>query len=350
MLSVGPTKRKCELTMQDKLQAFYQQVNHTRFRGQIQGHYESFFLRANHPTRPLAFWIRYTIFSPKALPESALGELWAVFFNGETNQHAVAKQEYRLADCLFDTSAFRVQIGGAKLSPQYLQGAIESKGQALAWELTFESDSVPILLLPFKLYKGRFPAAKSLVSLPMARFSGKLSVNGEPIDVTDWLGSQNHNWGVRHTDLYAWGQVAGFDTHPESFLEVATAKLRLGPFWTPPITPLVLHHRQREYALTALVQAIRARGSFGYFTWEFKSGTAEVEIEGVISAPRQAFVGLNYYNPPGGVKHCLNTKIASCTLHFRDKVAGTTEIMETKSRAAFEILTDDQNHGIAISA
>jgi hypothetical protein len=336
--------------MQSKIQAFYQQINYTRFHGQTEGYYESFFLRANHPTRPLAFWIRYTLFSPKALPENALGELWAVFFNAETNQHIVAKQEYRLADCLFDTSTFRVQVGEAKLIPHFLQGAIESKGHALAWELAFEGDSAPVLLLPLELYKGQFPAAKSLVSLPMARYSGRLSVNGESIDVIDWLGSQNHNWGTRHTDLYAWGQVAGFDTHPESFLEVATAKLRLGPFWMPSLTPLVLRHKGNEYALTGLIQAVRARGSFEYFTWEFNSGTAQVEIEGVITAPRQAFVGLNYHNPPGGTKHCLNSKIANCTLYLKDKVAGTTEVLETKSRAAFEILTDDQSHGIIISA
>ena len=29
------------------------------------GHYESWFLRGNHPSRPLAFWIRYTIFHPR---------------------------------------------------------------------------------------------------------------------------------------------------------------------------------------------------------------------------------------------------------------------------------------------
>lgn len=336
--------------MTSESQAFCQQVNHARFHGQAEGHYESFFLRANHPTRPLAFWIRYTVFSPRGLPGNAVGELWAVLFNGETNQHVVARQEYPLADCLFDTSAFRVRIGEASLGPGHLQGAVECKGQALAWQLAFEGDSAPVLLLPFSLYRGGFPAAKSLVSLPLARFSGSLSVNGESIDVADWVGSQNHNWGSRHTDLYAWGQVAGFDTHPQSFLEIATARLRFGPWWTPPITPLVLRHRQREYALTGLVQALGARGSFGYFDWEFKSATAEVDIEGVIAAPREAFVGLDYFNPPGGVKHCLNSKIASCTLHFRDKRAGTTEILETRSRAAFEILTSDPNHGIAISA
>jgi hypothetical protein len=336
--------------MQNELLAFHQQTNYTHFQGQIQGHYESFFLRANHPTRPLAFWIRYTLFSPKNFPEKGIGELWATFFNGETNQHTLVKQEYPLAACFFDTSSFNIQIDVAKLSPHFLQGAIESKGCAFAWEMTFDGNSLPLLLLPLNLYKGKFPAAKSLVSLPMARFHGILSVNGEAISVTGWVGSQNHNWGIRHTDLYAWGQVAGFDSHPESFLEVATAKLRLGLFWTPPITLLVLRHQQKEYALTELAQGIKAYGKFRYFIWEFKSKTKDVEIEGEISAQSQAFIGLNYYNPPGENKYCLNSKIAECRLHFKDKTTGKTDLLETKHRAAFEILTNDQNHGITISA
>jgi hypothetical protein len=49
-----------------------QQANWTRYQpGQKMGHYESFFQRANHPSRPLAFWIRYTIFSPQDRPEDA---------------------------------------------------------------------------------------------------------------------------------------------------------------------------------------------------------------------------------------------------------------------------------------
>ena len=43
------------------------------------GHYESYFLRANHPERPLAFWIRYTIFSPKGRAGDAVGELHCIF-------------------------------------------------------------------------------------------------------------------------------------------------------------------------------------------------------------------------------------------------------------------------------
>jgi len=336
--------------MESERTDFYHQVNHARYDGQINGHYESFFLRANHPSRSLAFWIRYTIFSPKGHPENALGELWMALFNGETSQHIAVKQEFPLADCHFDTSAFRVQIGTATLDPHFLRGKIESRALTLAWELTYEGNATPLLLLPINLYKGKFPAAKSLVSRPLARFNGNLSINGEKMVVKEWVGSQNHNWGVRHTDLYAWGQVAGFDTHPDSFLEVATARLRLGPFWTPPITPLVLRHQQKEYALTGLIQAIKAQGQFGYFIWDFRSKTADVEIEGQISAPGHAFVGLNYYNPPGGEKQCLNSKIAGCTLQLKNRASGTIQILETKHRAAFEVLTNDQTHGILIAA
>jgi len=336
--------------LSDALEAFSNGVNFTRYRGQPQGHYESFFVRANHPHRAQAFWIRYTIFSPKGRPGDAIGELWAIFFDAEQNRHAAAKQEYRFADCDFDASSFRVGVGNATLRPNRLKGAIEGKQHRLAWDLGFDGTSPPVLLLPLKLYQGGFPAAKSVVSLPMAHFRGVLGVDGNDVEIADWVGSQNHNWGSRHTDLYAWGQVAGFDNQPDSFLEVATARLRLGPFWTPPITPIVLRHRQREYAFTRLGQAIRASGRFDYFSWQFTSRNEDAEIAGTISAPREAFVGLNYYNPPGGIKHCLNSKIASCTLRLTDRRTGTTEVLETRNRAAFEILTDDDKHGVDISA
>lgn len=52
------------------------QANHARYRpGQRAGHYESFFLRANHPTRPLAFWIRHKIFNLNSRPKDATGVL-----------------------------------------------------------------------------------------------------------------------------------------------------------------------------------------------------------------------------------------------------------------------------------
>jgi hypothetical protein len=340
--------------MESKLTLARQQVNWTRYRpGQRRGHYESFFQRANHPTRPLAFWIRYTIFSPHDRPVDAIGELWAVYFNGETGNHITVKQEVPFREGTFNTEALSVKIADALLDKNKLRGDVASGGHQISWDLRFTGQADPIFLLPPGFYKTGFPKAKSLVGLPMAVYNGLLNVDGQEVAIAGWIGSQNHNWGSRHTDHYAWGQVAGFDTHPNSFLEIATVRIKVGPFWTPYLTPLMLRHQGEEIVLNGLLQMFRAKGTFHYFSWDFQSETDTICVEGTITAPRDAFVGLNYYNPPGGSKHCLNTKIASCQLKVTRKLSGkviTIEILSTKHRAAFEILTDDHAHGIKISA
>ena len=209
---------------------------------QKRGHYESFYQRANHPTRPWAFWIRYTLFSPQSRPESAIGELWATFFDGETGEHVVAKEEYPLAECQFDRHAFSARVKDRLLLPGMLQGTCSSFGSALSWNLTYEGDQSPLFLLPGGFYRGSFPRAKSLVGLPLATYSGELVVGGRAIAVDNWVGSQNHNWGSKHTDYYAFGQVAGFDQAPQSFLEIVSAQVKIGPVWTPTLTFLVLRH------------------------------------------------------------------------------------------------------------
>lgn len=319
-------------------------ANDTRYRpGTQDGQYESFFVRANHPTRPLAFWIRYTIFSPRHHPEQAIGELWAIAFDGETQQNVAVKRELPLAACAFDPSHFSVRVDDAWLEAGALAGAAERGGHSLRWDLRYSGDAAPLFLLPLAAYARPQPPAKALVGLPLAVFSGRLVVDGAPWEIAEWVGSQNHNWGVRHTDHYAWGQVAGFEGAPATFLEVITARRRWGPLWSPFVTLLVVRHDGEEIALNTPEQMRRARGAFQPFEWRFRSETSRVRVEGQISAPSAAFVGLSYRNPPGGTKVCLNTKIASCQLTLARRAGrgwGQPEQLIARRRAAFEILTD----------
>jgi len=340
--------------MDDNLEKAIQTANYTHYRlGQKAGHYESFFQRANHPSQPLAFWIRYTIFNPAGHPEKAIGELWAIWFDGVRGSKVAIKKVFPIGQCAFSTSSFDVRIHDATLRPDALKGSATSGGHHISWHLTYGGSSPPLFMLPLGRYQSAFPKAKSLVGSPQALYRGTIAVDDKAYEIFDWLGSQNHNWGSQHTDHYAWGQVTGFDTHPESFLEVATARIKIGPIWTPFMTPIVLRHRGEEIRFNSLIQILRARGSFSYFVWTFFSENSHYRMEGTISAPRDAFVGLRYYNPPGGEKHCLNTKIASCEMKVTDKRHGRNskpEILFTAHRASFEILTDDRDHGIAIQA
>jgi len=317
--------------------------------GQNNGAYESYFQRANHPVRPLAFWLRYTVFSPDARPDQAMGEVWGVYFDGEIGEITAAKTQVPIKECSFGEEGLRVDIGAAWLKSGSLRGSARSQSGAIGWNLVFGGGQDPLFDLPRKLYDRRLPRAKAVVASPLCTYDGTLVVNGSTKTIGGWIGSQNHNWGTRHTDHYAWGQVAGFEEAPDSFLELATARMRFGPLWTPFMTLLVLRHEDEEYRLNSLVTSLRTRASFNYFTWRFIAHQGSLGIAGTIQARPQDFVALTYRNPPGGNKCCLNSKIASCIVELRDKKSGRRQILFSENRAAFEILGDDfESHGIPV--
>jgi hypothetical protein len=331
---------------QPELNNIRKTFNHTRFiPGRKAGHYESFFQRGNHPDKPLAFWIRYTVFSPEGHPEDGIGELWAVFFNGETGKHVALKSEFPLDKCGFSRTSFNVRISDSTLREKECHGRIKNNQGSIEWDLRYECKEEPLFNFPESMYYGNLPKAKALVGYPLSRFNGFMAVNGKRIDIRNWMGSQNHNWGSRHTDHYAWGQVAGFPGSPGTFLELATARLKIGPLWIPAITPIVLRHRGTEYRLNRLAKAFR-RASFGYFYWDFHAEAPEIRLEGRITAKREDFVCLRYNNPPGGTKYCLNSKIAFCRLEIQRTGEQGREVLITNHGASFEILTDSDDHGM----
>lgn len=324
--------------------------NRSRFiPGDVHGFYESYFQRANHPTRPLAFWIRYTVFSPRGQPELARGELWAIYFDGESQRVSAAKQTVPMADCEFSRAGMDVRIGRASLDDQIFDGGAASATHAFTWSLRYRSSEPPLLLLPEPWYARRLPRAKALTGSPNAIFDGMLTVDGTRIAIDGWRGSQNHNWGSQHTDRYAWAQVAGFDDAPDSFLECGSAQLRVAGAWTPSITLLVLRDQGEELAINGLWCALRATAKIDFFDWRIDTRNAHARVHGRVHAPASAFVGLTYDNPPGGSKTCLNCKLASAEFTI-ERPGRPARTLVTRQRAAFEILTDRTDHAVAIVA
>jgi hypothetical protein len=315
--------------------------------GSIGGHYESWFQRANDASGRRAFWIRYTVFAPKGRPDVAVGELWAIAFDRETKRIVAVKEVVPIAACKLAGDRLDVRIGEATLDATSLRGTASAHGHTITWDLRYGGGDATLLFLPERLYAAPLPRAKLLVGQPLARFTGSVTVDGETIAIADWVGSQNHNWGSRHTDRYAWGQVAGFDDAPEAFLECSTARLKIGPVWTPWMSPVMLRLGGETLRWNSLPRAIRARGSYrtggDRHTWQIHTKSSDGELAIRIDAEPWAFVALRYDNPPGGAKVCLNTKIAHCELTLR---RGGSERVLRSSRAAFEILEDHAPTGV----
>ena len=61
-----------------------------RYAASGRGHYESFYIKATHPSRRLGVWLKFNLFEPRGAADRFEGELWGVWLDGETGQHVVA--------------------------------------------------------------------------------------------------------------------------------------------------------------------------------------------------------------------------------------------------------------------
>jgi len=310
------------------------------------GFYESWFLRANHPSEPRAFWIRYTFFQPRGRPDDAVGELWAVAFERGAPPRA-AKAVLPIAHCALSRRGLDIALGEARLQDEASNGEAASGGTRIGWNLAYTSPVEPLLLFPERLYETGFPRAKALVASPSAAFSGVFEVDGKRWDIDGWPGSQNHNWGLQHTDEYAWGQVAGFDDEPDAFLECGVGRVRLGRVWSPRISPLVLRLDGEVHRLNSVWRCLRNRGQVDFYRLDLEARRPGLRIFARFDAVARDFVGLRYADPPGGVRTCLNSKLARCVLRV-ERRGQPARTLRSTHRAALEIMPTRDDHSIPL--
>jgi hypothetical protein len=317
--------------------------NYSKWRpGDRKGLYESFFVRGNCVDRPLAFWIKFTVFSPKGRPQDAEGEVWAVYFEGLEGEKVAVKEEYPIKTCLFSADRFEVRVGDARLGDGTLSGTCASGGARMEWDLRYSTTGTSLHFLPEWAYRTPFPKAKGLAPYPDVTWGGTLTVNG----ATGWKGSQNHNWGEKHTDEYAWGQCSTFDGASDTYAEMMSARLKVGPLWTPYMTFLVLHYKGQDILFNSVGSIRRARVSFpNRFEWHFSTDNGIYQTSCTVVGNKETFAGLRYRNPPGGEHACLNSKVSSCEIRLsRDH--REMDILRSTNTTAFEVLTDDPHHGV----
>jgi hypothetical protein len=294
--------------------------------------YESWFLRANHPSRPLACWIRYTTTTPTR--GARFGERWALWFDGETGHITAARDRVPAEAVAVDPRGLDVTLGDARLRQEQASGHIDGPTTRMAWDLRWvDGNRPPSLLLPAAWHDRPFPAANAVCLDPGLALSGTVWLGDTAQQLSDWPGTLNHNWGRRHTDRYAWCQVTGFDDDPEATLECAAAQVRIGPMWSPVLCFLTFCAGGRRWERTGWRQALTAHGG-----WSF-GARAQLSVQSgpvtlAVDAPADAGVHLAYADPDGRPKDCWNTKLARCVV----TVEGRRWV--SAHRAALELLAD----------
>ena len=215
-------------------------------------YYESRYVRANHPDRAQALWLRETLLLPTA--GDPVADVWVMVFDPDGAGNRALKQPYPIDAAAYEYDDWTARIGATSIDDQSAQGVVTGGGRSARWDLRITPGSEDaVKLLTDRAYKARIPTAKTTVRHPLAQFDGQVELDDTRLVLDGWTGSVNHNWGTRHTPAYAFGQVCGFDDAPDSSLEIVTARAAVGPVLLPAATLFVFRHAGQEFAVRSIL-------------------------------------------------------------------------------------------------
>ena len=77
-------------------------------------------------------------------------------------------------------------------------------------------------------------------------------LDGALVDVVGWRATVGHNWGAEHAERWVWLHAAGFEDEPDTWLELAIARVRVGGALTPWIANGAVAHAGQRFRLGGL--------------------------------------------------------------------------------------------------
>src|SRR3954465_2768421 len=297
--------------------------------------YESWYLKASHPTEPLGVWIRYTTHQKPG--DAERGSLWFTLFG---DGPPLAAKVTPGPEALSRGGGAFIRIGDAEFADGHVQGSALDA----SWDLTFEHREPELRHLPRAwMYRAPIPRTKLTSPFPAARFSGRAQFGDRTLELDAWQGMVGHNWGAEHAERWIWLHGSNFDGRgPDTWIDAAIGGIKIGPWTTPWIANGVLSLDGQRLPLGGIEKARRTKIDEHPDHCVLPPPGGQVTGEGEVRAPRERFVGWIYADPDGSEHNTVNCSIAELTLD----AAGTT--LATAYGAAYELGMREKDHGMPI--
>jgi hypothetical protein len=301
--------------------------------------YESWYLKASHPTEPMGVWIRYTTHQKPGEPEQ--GSLWFTLF---ANGAPVAAKVTPGPEALARGDGAFIRIGDS----EFAEGRVRGSALEASWDLTFEHPEAELRHLPREwMYKAPVPRTKLTSPYPGARFSGHIAFGDHVVDLDGWPGMVGHNWGAEHAERWIWLHGCSFDGESaDTWLDVAIGRIKIGPWTTPWIANGVLSLAGDRYPVGGIEKARKTKIDEHPDHCTFTLPGAEVTLTGEVSAPRERFAGWVYADPDGSEHNVVNCSIAQLQLDVDRN--GSPLRLVTAHSAAYELGMRETDHAIAM--
>jgi hypothetical protein len=305
--------------------------------------YESWYLKASHPSEPLGVWIRYTTHQKPGEPER--GSLWFTLFDAGAPHAAKVTPG---PEALSRGNGAFIRIGDA----QFADGRVQGSALDATWDLTFQHPEPELRHLPRGwMYKAPIPKTKLTSPFPAARFSGTVTFGDRSVALEDWPGMVGHNWGAEHAERWVWLHGTSFDgREPDTWLDVAVGRIRIGPWTTPWLANGVVSLSGERHVIGGIERARATKVTESPERCAFTLPGPDMTVRGEVSAPRERFVGWVYADPDGSEHNTVNCSIASMQLDVRRTAspAAAPVHLQTPHGAAYELGMRETTHGMTI--
>jgi hypothetical protein len=190
-------------------------------------------------------------------------------------------------------------------------GQATSEQLEASWALEFEGDEPPVWHLPRPwMYRAPLPRTKVLSPHPSVLVRGWIDVAERRIEAVGWPATIGHNWGTEHTRRTIWLHGANFADARDAWLDVAMARVGLGPLTTPWVATGELCLEGRRHRLGGLGRVRSTRVDETPEGCRFHIPGDGVVVDGMVGARRQDFVGWIYAQPSGEERQTVNCSIA----------------------------------------
>jgi hypothetical protein len=309
----------------------------------VKGHYESFYLKACHPSKPLGVWIRYTVH--KHSHQEPQGSLWFTLFDGEAEGPRASK--VTTTEVSAPDGAY-IRIGESVFEDGRVVGRAPTEQLDAAWDLSFTAAGDPFFHLPRDwMYRAPVPKTKLLSPYPDARFSGVVRAGEREVALDGWRGMVGHNWGAQHAERWIWMHGAGFDGEDDAWLDIALGRIKLGLVTTPWIGNGTLFIDGERHRLGGPNKAPRTRVREMPTRCDFRLPGIDVSVAGRVESDAKNFVGWVYADPDGPDHNTVNCSIADMTITVSAEGAADREL-RVRGGAAYELGMREKDHGMPI--
>jgi hypothetical protein len=300
------------------------------------GHYESFYLRACHPSDPVGVWIRYTVH--KRPGHEPRGSVWFTLWDPQPHAAKVTVDDLAVPDGGW------IRVADSSFGPDRAAGS----ALGASWDLEVSFLSEPFRHLPAGwMYRAKLPRTKTESPAPAASFSGTVTVDGTTVELDRWPGAVGHNWGAEHAERWIWMHGIAFDGAPSAWLDAAIGRVKVGPWTTPWIGNGCLSLDGRLHRIGGLGSVRGTLVEESPSHCEFVLPGDGVKVRGTLDAPPDRLVGWVYSDPGGGEHNTANCSIAAMRLRVERDGEPPIEL-RTASNAVYELGMRETDHGVPI--